>query len=122
MPTNPIWGTQPLEAYASSTSVVAGHGIAFHVSVRSPSTQSVRFEIYKSSSLDFESDDPFTRIAASIYGSDYRTHITVRPGAEPVYTASFRSAHYGTPDEASTIGCGWPIAHVWTVPADLESS
>ncbi|HKV08919.1 MAG TPA: N,N-dimethylformamidase beta subunit family domain-containing protein [Thermoanaerobaculia bacterium] len=122
MPTKPIWGTQPLEAYASSTSVVAGQGIAFHVSVLSPSSRSVRLEIYKSSSLDFESDNPFARVAASIYDSDYRTHITVRPGERPVYTASFRSAHYDTPAEASTIGCGWPIAHVWRVPADLDSS
>ena len=42
---------QPLEAYTSSTSVVVGELISFHVSVKSPTGGQVSMNIYRSSQL-----------------------------------------------------------------------
>jgi hypothetical protein len=121
-PTNPVWSTQPLEAYPSSTSVVAGEPIHFHVSVLTASSSPISLEIYASSQLDFGVDQPFARRADSIYIEDYRSRISVKPGHMPAHTASIPAAHFATPANASTGGCGWPVASTWNVPTGQRSS
>jgi hypothetical protein len=111
---------QPLEAYASTTSVPQGGLISFHVSVSTPAGGSVTAEIYRARQLRF-SDKQFGTQADSIYNIDYRSHVTVRPGQTPVFTTSFSPLPFVTPTDAARNGCGWPAAFSWLVP-DVPSS
>jgi N,N-dimethylformamidase beta subunit-like, C-terminal/Tachylectin len=106
---------QPLEVYASTTSVVVGNVIAFHVSVKTPTTGQVSASVYRSSQLSFV-DSQFGTQANLIYQSDYRSHIAVKPGESPVFQASFAPATHPTPTDASKNGCGWPAAISWQIP------
>jgi hypothetical protein len=111
---------QPLEAYASATSVVVGDAISFHVSVKTPADGQVSMNIYRSSQLAYD-DSPFGARADTIYQSDYRARIALKPGEMPVFQASFPPECHPTPPGASTNGCGWPAAISWHAP-ELPSS
>ena len=48
----------------------------------------------------------------------------VRDGADPevVYSVeALPGQRYPTPTDANEVGCGWPVAHEWPLPADLRS-
>lgn len=115
------WDVQELEAYASETSVVAGDSIGFHVCVQTPSDDGVVVEVFRSSQCDFD-DSQFGLEADLIYRSDYRDRISVRDGQEPVFEGTFPPETHPTPDDAYSVGCDWPEAISWDVPADLASS
>ena len=119
MPYSP-WDAQELEAYASETSVVTGGSIGFHVSVQTPSDEDVVLEVFRSSQFDFGAS-PFGLIPESLYQSDFRDHISLRPDQAPAFRGSFPPQTHATPDAVSEVGCGWPEAISWTVPADLPS-
>ncbi|MFT3771047.1 MAG: tachylectin-related carbohydrate-binding protein [Minicystis sp.] len=117
------WGIQPLEAYASAVSVVAGGSISFHVSVVTPAGGKVSLEVYRSSQLQFDSSQ-FGTQADHIYQTDYRQRIAVAAGQSPVYSATFAPQSHPTPSGygvAAQNGCGWPSAATWQVPAGLPS-
>ncbi|HKE41756.1 MAG TPA: N,N-dimethylformamidase beta subunit family domain-containing protein [Casimicrobiaceae bacterium] len=120
MPNLPSESVQPLEAYASATSVIPGGEISFHVSVKTPGAGQVAMDIYRSSQLSY-GDSQFGLQADSIYLNNYRQQISVRPGSSPLFQTSFAPASYATPPDAATNGCGWPVAVSWQVP-DVASS
>jgi len=120
MPDLPSESVQPLEAYASATSVIPGGEISFHVSVKTPGAGQVAMDIYRSSQLSY-GDSQFGLQADSIYLNNYRQQISVRPGSSPLFQTSFAPASYATPPDAATNGCGWPVAVSWQVP-DVASS
>lgn len=115
------WDMQSIEAYASETSVVAGNSIGFRVSVQTPSDDEVVLELFRSSQCVF-GDAQFGLAAEQLYRSDYRDQISVRDGEEAQFQATFGPETYSTPEDAYTVGCGWPEAIAWDVPADLASS
>ena len=120
MPTFVSDAVQPLEAYASATSVVVGDVIGFHASVKAPAGGQVAMHIYRTSQLAY-GDSQFGARADSVYLSDYRANITVKPGELPLFQASFSPEFHPTPADASTNGCAWPEAISWHVP-ELPSS
>ena len=114
------WEVQPLEAYASGPSVVAGDRIGFHVSVADPSGGPVVMKVYRSTQLAYD-DGLFGVAAERIYQGDWRERITVHDAQEPAAEAAFVPEHHATPDDASRNGCGWPEAIGWDVPAETPS-
>jgi hypothetical protein len=120
---NPIWGVQPLEIYASDPSVVAGRSINFHVSVQPPFRGQVSLDIYRTNQLTF-GDSQFGTQADHIYQGDYRQKISIRPDQKPIYQTTFDPQCYDTPSDygvAAQNGCSWPSSATWQVPATLAS-
>ena len=114
------WDAQPVEAYASDSSVVAGGTIGFHVSVAHPSDAPVTVKVYRSGQLAYD-DVLFGVVAERIYESDWRQRIAVRDGEHPIFEESFGSEHHATPADASRHGCRWPEGVGWDVPAETRS-
>jgi hypothetical protein len=121
-PSNPLWGVQPLDAYASSSSVPAGGTITFHTSVTDDSSGlPIDLTVYRYDQVTFGPENPFGRVAAEIYTSDYREMLSVDANQVPMHQASLAAVSYQTPADASKTGCNWPPAHEWHVPAALGS-
>jgi hypothetical protein len=115
-PSNPAWGIQPLEAYATSNSVVAGQTAEIHVSVTSGTGSTVTAEVFNISQVQFDRGDRSNRVQINAYTVDYRPAITVPAGQQAIATSTFPAVEYPTPDSASATGCAWPVAWSWNVP------
>lgn len=119
-PSNRLWGMQAVEVYASTTSVRAGEAISFHISVADASrAEPVHLAVYRSNQFDYGPENPFGRIAADIYASDYRSMLSVGAGEQPVHEVNLAAQAYPVPADAGRSGCGWPAADAWQVPDDL---
>jgi len=111
----------PLEAYSSTTSVMAGDVIGFNVSVTPAASDNVVLAIYRSSQLSF-GDSQFGKEADLTYNSDYREQISVGSGETPIFQMSFPADNSLIPASPSTGGCNWPQSAAWRVPANQPSS
>jgi hypothetical protein len=119
-PSNRLWGMQAVDVYASTTSVRAGEAISFHVSVADASlAEPVHLAVYRSNQFDYGPENPFGRIAADIYASDYRSMLSVGAEEQPVHEVNLAAQAYPVPADAGRSGCGWPAADAWQVPDDL---
>lgn len=112
-------GPMPVEVYATSPSVIAGETIGFCVSVTDPGP-AVMLEIYRTHQLAF-GDAQYGTIAEALYATDYRPHISVRPGQQPIFRTSVRSVTQPIPVDASSRGCGWMVSTKWMPPVSQAS-
>ena len=87
--------SSPIEGYASATSVFQGGEIDFHISTDAATYD---IEIYRTAAPPFS------------FSGTYMTTVTDLPGHR-----------YEIPIESYRLGCGWPVAHTLSIPADWPS-
>ena len=114
------FGPQPLEAYASTTSVEAGQAIGFSVAVQALPSSGLDLSIYRTGQLSFQASQ-FNLEADTNYLNDYRPLMSVNAGQTPVFETGFNASVQTVPSNASVNGCGWPVAVSWNVPANAPS-
>jgi hypothetical protein len=115
-PSNPAWAVQPLEGYATSSSLVVGDVAEIHASILPGTGSTVTVDVFNFTQVTFDRHPRGGRVANLAYTVDYRPAISVAPDQQPITTAAFPAVSYPTPDSASTTGCHWPVAWSWTVP------
>lgn len=115
------YNVRPIEAYASSISVVVGNSIGFHVSIKELTKYPVKMEIYKAQQLNFD-QSKYGTPAELTYKQDFRKYISIKTDKSPLYSTTFPPHSYHTPEDASQNGCGWPVTTFWQVSNNTEPS
>jgi hypothetical protein len=85
---------KPIEGYASVASVSPSAAIQFSVRIESPAPSRFQIDFYRKGNKE---------VIMKGYG----------------VTASAQA--YSTPDNASSVGCGWPVAYTLMIPDDWQT-